>query len=1219
MVGSDGKDYKDFTDAASSSSISDNTLFDASQYMFFGKDIVDEVELGGFEHEEVGVPVIGSRFGGGEDELHEYHLFDKDEGSGIGSLSDIDDLATTFAKLNKAVSGPRHPGVIGDRGSGSFSRESSSAAEWAQEPEFPDWLDRHLSDSECYDESKSWSSQPHLSSLQLPESKPLYRTSSYPLQLQQLQHVSSEPILVPKSSFTSFPPPGSQQASLNNSNYLNISSLSGGPQSPFSVPNNSTLSNSALHLPGTSHGFHYNTNMTHLTSPSITHNPRLQNFWTSHAGLLHGDHSLLLNNILQQQYQNGSLSPQLLSQQQHRLHLQAQPALSHFSPLRSQIYNTFPSPSHLSKYDKRESKPKSAKGKHSVRFSHHGSDSTSHRTDSSLPQFRSKYMTAEEIESILKIQHATNHGNDPYIDDYYHQARLAKKSAETRSKYRFCPSHPRDQSSRSRNSAESQPHLHVDSLGRVCFSSIRRPCPLLEVDPPPSACGDGGAEPKISDKPLEKEPMLAARVTIEDGLCLLLDVDDIDRLLQFSQPQDGGSQLRRKRQILLEGLAASLQLVDPLGKSGNSVGLAAKDDIVFLRIVSHSKGQKLISRFLQLIFPGSELVRIVCMAIFRHLRFLFGGLPSDASEAESINNLAKTVSMCVTGMDLNSLSACLAAVVCSLEQPPLRPLGSPAGDGASFVLKSVLERATHLLRDPKAASNFSMPNPALWQASFDAFFSLLTKYCASKYDSIVQSIFTQGQPNTEVICSEAARAVSKEMPVELLRASLPHTDERQRKLLLNFAQRSMPVTGYNTHGGSSGQINPESVREILRRDLHLLLLNRFRGMDFMETKRRSNFTRKILLAAGITALLIFLLKRAPGTSTSTKFSQHEPGVTHVLVTGGAGYIGSHAVLRLLKDSYRVTIVDNLSRGNMGAVKILQELYPEPGRLQFIYADLGDAASVNKVFSENAFDAVMHFAAVAYVGESTAEPLRYYHNITSNTLLIVKAMATHGVKTLIYSSTCATYGEPEKMPITEVTPQAPINPYGKAKKMAEDIILDFSKTSDMAVMILRYFNVIGSDPEGRLGEAPRPELREQGRISGACFDAARGIISGLKIRGTDYSTPDGTCVRDYIDVTDLIDAHVKALAHAKPSKVGIYNVGTGKGSSVKQFVEACKKATGVAIKVDYLSRRPGDYAEVYSDPSKIKNELNWTARFTNLEESLAVAWRWQKTHRNGYNN
>lgn len=164
---------------------------------------------------------------------------------------------------------------------------------------------------------------------------------------------------------------------------------------------------------------------------------------------------------------------------------------------------------------------------------------------------------------------------------------------------------------------------------------------------------------------------------------------------------------------------------------------------------------------------------------------------------------------------------------------------------------------------------------------------------------------------------------------------------------------------------------------------------------------------------------------------------------------------------------------------------------------------------------------------------------------------------------------------------------------------------------------RYFNVIGSDPEGRLGEAPKPELREHGRISGACFDAARGVIPGLQVKGTDYKTGDGTCVRDYIDVTDLVDAHVKALEKAKPKNVGIYNVGTGKGRSVKEFVEACKKATGVDIKVDFLPRRPGDYAEVYSDPAKILRDLNWSARFTNLQQSLEVAWKWQKTHPHGY--
>lgn len=389
------------------------------------------------------------------------------------------------------------------------------------------------------------------------------------------------------------------------------------------------------------------------------------------------------------------------------------------------------------------------------------------------------------------------------------------------------------------------------------------------------------------------------------------------------------------------------------------------------------------------------------------------------------------------------------------------------------------------------------------------------------------------------------------------------------------------------------------------------------AMDLADSKRKSNVTGKVLMAISLIILCIIILKRSPNFSSPSPFSHRQPGVTHVLVTGGAGYIGSHAALRLLKDSHRVTIVDNLSRGNLGAVKVLQQLFPDPAQLQFIYADLGDAKAVNKIFSENEFDAVMHFAAVAYVGESTMDPLRYYHNITSNTLMVLKAMAAHGVKTLIYSSTCATYGEPKKMPITEGTPQVPINPYGKAKKMAEDMIIDFSKNSDMAVMVLRYFNVIGSDPEGRLGEAPRPELREHGRISGACFDAALGIIPGLKVKGTDYKTADGTCVRDYIDVTDLVDAHVKALAHAKPKKVGIYNVGTGKGRSVKEFVEACKKATGVDIKVEYLDRRPGDYAEVYSDPSKILRELNWTAQYTDLQRSLQTAWRWQKSHRNGY--
>ncbi|KAL3624648.1 hypothetical protein CASFOL_031316 [Castilleja foliolosa] len=787
------KDLNDFINA-SSSSASGGSMFDASQYVFFGKDIADEVELGGLDDETDDFPVIGGGFGG-EEELIEYHLFDKDEGSGLGSLSDIDDMATTFAKLNKVVSGPRHPGVIGDRGSGSFSRGSSSATEWTKEADFPDWFDHHMSDSEYYEENKRWSSQPKLSSMYLPESKSLYRTSSYPQQQQQQQQQLphfNEPALFPKPSFTSYPPPSSQQQS----NFHHLS----GPQS-FSLQNNSSF----VHLPDLPHhGFNYNSNMSHLTSPIQSRNSNhIQNHWISRAGLLHGDNSILLNNIMQHQYQNGLLLPShLTSPPPPRRQLSLQSSLAHISAIQSQIFNSVPLPPHYNKYgtDRRETKHKSyPKGKHSVRFSNQGSDGSgsSWSDNSNIPQFRSKYMTAEEIESILKLQQASStHGNnDPYVNDYYHQARLAKKSA---SKYRFCPSQPREQSSRSRNSSsESQPHLRVDSHGRVCFSSVRRPQPLLEVDPPPSACGDISAEQKVSGRSLEQEPMLAARVMIEDGLCLLLEVDDIDRILQFTQPQDG-AQARRKRHVLLEGLAASLQLADPLGRSGNSIGLSPKDDIVFLRIVSVSKGRKLISRFLQFLLPGSELARIVCMAIFRHLRFLFGGLPNDQESADTITDLAKTVSLCVSGMDLNALSACLAAVVCSSEQPPLRPLGSPGGDGSSIILKSVLERATQLLSDPKSntINSFNVPNPALWQASFDAFLGLLKKYCAIKYDTIVQSLITENPQNREGVSSEAAKAVNREMPVELLRASVPHTDESQKKMLLNFAQRSMPVTGF---------------------------------------------------------------------------------------------------------------------------------------------------------------------------------------------------------------------------------------------------------------------------------------------------------------------------------------------------------------------------------------------------------------------------------------
>ena len=510
-----------------------------------------------------------------------------------------------------------------------------------------------------------------------------------------------------------------------------------------------------------------------------THQPSPNN-WPNQAGLLPGLHN-----------PNGSMH--------HRLH-QVQPSAPHFSNMQSQLYAPHPPPM-LGMDELRDPKMRPLqRGRQNTRFPWHGSD------DPGWPQFRSKYMSAEEIDSILRIQHAATHSNDPYVDDYYHQACLAKKSSNSNSRPRhhFCPTSIRDMPSRTKANFEPHAFLQVDALGRIPFSSIRRPRPLLEVDQPASS-GDEILNPKSAIKPLEQEPMLAARITIEDGVCLLLDVDDIDRLLQFGPQQDSGAQLRRQRQGLLEGLAASLQLVDPLGP-----GIAPNDDLMFLRIVSLPKGRKFLSRYLKLLYPGDDLARIVSMAVFRHLRFLFGEMPLDSIAAKTTTDLLITVASIVRGMDLGALSACLAAVVCSSEQPPLRPIGSSAGDGASIVVKSVLERATELLTDRHAAANYSIRN--LWQESFNAFFVLLTKYCVSKYESIMESLVSRVPNAAPDIGPEVARAIGQEMPVELLRASVPHTDESQRKLLLEFAQRSMIVTGYTANGSSTGPATSESVR-----------------------------------------------------------------------------------------------------------------------------------------------------------------------------------------------------------------------------------------------------------------------------------------------------------------------------------------------------------------------------------------------------------------------
>jgi DNA topoisomerase 2-associated protein PAT1 len=431
-------------------------------------------------------------------------------------------------------------------------------------------------------------------------------------------------------------------------------------------------------------------------------------------------------------------------------------------------------------------------GRPGSHFPLQGSEFGIMRMGNGRPRFRSKYMSTEELENISRIQHVATHINDPYIDDYYHQACQARRSVDARLKHHFCPTLILDPSSRARSKDEPHAYLKVDALGRLPFSSIRRPRPLLDVEPA-STTDDN----TLVSRSLDQEPMLAARITIEDGLSLLLDIDDIDRLLQFSQQQDGGLQLRNRRQSLLDQLAESLQLVDPLGPNKNT-HLSAKDDLVFLRIVSLPKGRKLLSRYINLMVPGSDLARIACMAVFRHLRFVFGNLPSDDGSAETVTKLANAVAACIRGMDLSGLSACLAAIVCSSEHPPLRPLGYAAGDGATVIIKSALDRATELLTEPLASSNYSVPNRALWQASFNAFFGLLTKYCISKFDSLVHTMHT-------------ASAIGRELPIELLRASLPHTDEQQRRILLEFAQRAVPTTGHSSQRAPGGTMPSETV------------------------------------------------------------------------------------------------------------------------------------------------------------------------------------------------------------------------------------------------------------------------------------------------------------------------------------------------------------------------------------------------------------------------
>lgn len=318
----------------------------------------------------------------------------------------------------------------------------------------------------------------------------------------------------------------------------------------------------------------------------------------------------------------------------------------------------------------------------------------------------------------------------------------------------------------------------------------------------------------------------------------------------------------------------------------------------------------------------------------------------------------------------------------------------------------------------------------------------------------------------------------------------------------------------------------------------------------------------------------------------------------ILVCGGAGYIGSHINKQLNKEGYETIVFDNLVYGHREAVKWGT----------FVKGDLANIDEIRDVFEKNTIDAVFHFAAYAYVGESVTEPEKYYYNNVVNTLNLLKVMKEHGCNKIIFSSTCATYGEPERVPITEDMPQNPINPYGMTKLTVERIFRDYQKAYDIQFAVLRYFNAAGADPDGEIGESHNPETH----IIPLVLDAASGKRPDIKVFGTDYPTPDGSCIRDYIHVTDLADAHVRSLHYLEDGGVGdFFNLGNTIGTSVLEVVESAKKVTGKDFTVTLTDRRPGDPAKLVGSSEKARKVLGWEPKFADIDTIVKHAWNWHE--------
>jgi len=326
---------------------------------------------------------------------------------------------------------------------------------------------------------------------------------------------------------------------------------------------------------------------------------------------------------------------------------------------------------------------------------------------------------------------------------------------------------------------------------------------------------------------------------------------------------------------------------------------------------------------------------------------------------------------------------------------------------------------------------------------------------------------------------------------------------------------------------------------------------------------------------------------------------------NVLVVGGAGYIGSHCVRQLAAAGHRPVVLDNLVYGHRGAVV--------PG-VSYHKGELGDEAVVGALLKSEQIELVMHFAAFCYVGESVTDPIKYYLNNSAATFHLLKAMLASGVKRFVFSSTCATYGVPATLPIVETLPQAPINPYGQTKLDVENLLKALSVSHGLSFAAFRYFNAAGASEDGSIGEDHDPETH----LIPVAVDVAVGRRPSLQLFGTDYPTPDGTCLRDYVHVDDLSRAHIAAFERLATPGTGLfYNLGTGRPSSNREVISAVERATGKKVKVIESPRRPGDPPALYADSSKAQRELGWKIKFPDIDSIVATAWNWHRSHPKGY--